>query len=225
MPTNDLSAWIERFPEKLVERELAELEREAARIEVEIRNRRRLLEARNQYLGIAEDPDGQVRLGRAVASSATRQRARERELALSRRTRLKGSTAVDVVPDAELMEVEVPPRPRASRPREVVDSSPRASAPKKAKGGGASPGKSDQAKEPQSMSRAEKLLWFLGRYRGEAWRLSDIRERLVQDGLLGDTDADTHGLQVTASRLYRTGRLERPELGYYRLPADDKEID
>lgn len=70
------------------------------------------------------------------------------------------------------------------------------------------------------LSRAGKLLQFLNAHPGETWKLSDIRDRLVEQGILEDDPVDTHGLQVSASRLYRTGRIERPTAGHYRVPAD-----
>jgi hypothetical protein len=94
-----------------------------------------------------------------------------------------------------------------------------------APGQDASPDVPAAAGSRAKVSRAEALLYFLDRYRGETWRLEDIRDKLVEEGLLEGTEADTHGLQVTASRLYRTGKLDRPSRGHYRLSRNGTEED
>jgi hypothetical protein len=201
-----LRAWLESFPVDKVRAELRVLEAEAGRLEHEIRTRRRLLEAREEFLGIGERADGQVQIRsvdadwnsylRTSGRSATpKQRATAARIARERvaaaEARERSGALAEAVAAAEATDNEA-----ATAPVALV-------------------GPGDQSAKP--VSRADKLIYFLSRHRGEQWKLSDIRDRLVEEGLLADTEADTHGLQVTASRLARTGRLERPSAGVYRL--------
>jgi hypothetical protein len=204
--------WLEALPVDEVERELRELEAEAGRLETEIRARRRLLDLRNGFLGVSEDAGGQVRIRVGdtlldnVAGNAARVR---REVA---RTLEKQLGEIDIrggqpsegatIRGGRLVETSTPPRwaDSADEPGDLTEAPPPAS----------------------TLSRADKLLVFLDRYRGETWRLSDIRDRMVEEGLIGNSEAETHGLQVSASRLARTGKLERPEPGRYRLPPIDR---
>lgn len=53
---------------------------------------------------------------------------------------------------------------------------------------------------------------------GRAWKLSAIRDALIQRKWLADTEEDYHRVQVAVSRMFRRNHLERPEIGHYRLP-------
>jgi hypothetical protein len=222
-PQNNLSSWVDEFPTAAVEHELKDLEVQAANIEREIRKRRRLLEARNMFLGIAEESNGQVRMATRQESNV---QARRRALARARQVR-----DGEVEPDTRVEELL---RRRNKAMQDTLDDLPKALPNIDVKGlaGQAALARLNEGSEaaamvdrdpPADLSRAKKLIWFLSRNRGETWKLSEIRDRLVQEGVLADDPGDTHGLQVTASRLFRTGQIERPEEGHYRLPADDPE--
>jgi hypothetical protein len=188
--------WLETFPEDQVRDELRALEAEAGRLEQEIRVRRRLLEIREQVLGLTERGNGQVEL------------------------RMGDSAWVDFRDDAAHSGRAYVPGRLIKDAAKVIE---RAATPERA-----SPPQPDEEgvvrPATEKLSRADKLMYFLSRHRGEAWKLSDIRDQLVSDGILGDSEAETHGLQVTASRLARTQKLERPAPGVYRLapiPVDE----
>lgn len=202
------------FPVSEVEDELKGLQEEAARIEGEIRRRRQLLDARNRFLGVAEDKSGQVHLAQGVvipgaaarhsiAQTAESQRAVQRAIQNASRTAAKlvkaeQQGAADSVRkaarEAKALETRI----------QIAENA----------------GGNEEQVGPEVRSRAGKLLQFLKAHPGETWKLSDIRDRLVEEGILEDDPVDTHGLQVSASRLYRTGRIERPTPGHYRVPAD-----
>jgi hypothetical protein len=221
---DNVKAWLENFPTEAVEHELTTLEAEAARITREIRKRRQLLDARATYLGISEDPDGQVSMDVSERRAARQRAIRNRNRRMLEAEVEEGDSAWQgVVEDPPALVRPAPSAQRiaASRP---VQRAKKASSQTENLGGDANrdglPTGGDSAR-PES--RAEKLLWFLNRYKGETWKLSDIRDRLVEAGLLEDAPGETHGLQVTASRLFRTGRIERPMPAHYRLAADNKE--
>ncbi|HXS34358.1 MAG TPA: hypothetical protein VN758_11360 [Solirubrobacterales bacterium] len=185
--SKELHDWLVSFPVKDVQEELAELEEKVGHLEGEIRYRRRLLEARNQALGIREDKASDP--SNLIITDAITHRLLDAR-PITHGTVIRG--------------------PRTDKPEP-------------------SPTPSDQSEKGgdlnglTELSRSEKLLRFLNARRGETWKLSDIRDRLIAEGLIEDSEADVHGLQVTASRLARGGRLERPGPGLYRMPIDNGE--
>jgi len=185
--SKELHDWLVSFPVEDVQEELAELEEKVGQLEGEIRYRRRLLEARDQALGIREhgtgDPSNLI-----VTDAMTH--------GLLDTGRITPSAIIRSRPLAR-------PERSATSPDRLEKETDLASL--------------------TELSRSEKLLRFLNAHRGETWKLSDIRERLISEGLIEDSEADIHGLQVTASRLARGGRLERPGPGLYRLPIDNGE--
>jgi hypothetical protein len=195
---SDLRRWLEAFPTEEVQRELRALEAEAAHLEQEIRTRRRLLELRAEFLGIAEDDDGEVHI--RTPNRRVKLPGLQREPATFTQEALRdlaARTVPDEQPSSEGHHSTVTQESSESDDAGSRDVSTRV----------------DRA----PVSRADKLIYFLSRYMGETWKLSDIGDWLVQEGLLEDTQAERHGLQVTASRLARTGKLERPRQGHYRL--------
>jgi hypothetical protein len=199
---NELRRWLEAFPTEEVQRELQALEAEAARLEQEIRTRRRLLDLRAEFLGIAEGEDGRVRIRTP-----------------NRRVNLPGLQREQVAAQAQEAVRSVAARAVADQQRslEGLHAALAAESSDSDDAGSREVPASEDRAAPVHLSRADKLMYFLSRYMGETWKLSDINDWLVQEGLLEDTEADRHGLQVTASRLARTGKLERPRQGHYRL--------
>jgi hypothetical protein len=65
-------------------------------------------------------------------------------------------------------------------------------------------------------TRADALLRLLGEDPDRTWKLSELRDELIARGWLEDTREASASLQVTASKLTRAGRIERPEAGHYR---------
>lgn len=54
---------------------------------------------------------------------------------------------------------------------------------------------------------------------GEAWTTPEIRQALIEQGAMEDSEAQAHTLQVTLSRLFRRGELDRVRQGTYKLSA------
>jgi hypothetical protein len=48
--------------------------------------------------------------------------------------------------------------------------------------------------------------------------VAEIRNALITDGVIEDTPSAGHALHVTLSQMFRKDMLERPKMGYYRLP-------
>jgi hypothetical protein len=69
---------------------------------------------------------------------------------------------------------------------------------------------------PERPTRADALLRLLAEDPDRTWKLSDLRVELVARGWLEDTREASASLQVTASKLTRAGRIERPGAGRYR---------
>jgi hypothetical protein len=184
--SKELHDWLVSFPVEDVREELAELEEKVGQLEGEIRYRRRLLEARDQALGIREE-DGTGGASNLYIADAVTHRILD---------------TAHITRDAVIH-------------GRVTDLPERSATPSD------QPEKEGDLMKLNELSRSEKLLRFLGAHRGETWKLSEIRDRLIAEGLIEDNEADIHGLQVTASRLARGGRLDRPGPGLYRLPIDN----
>jgi hypothetical protein len=56
---------------------------------------------------------------------------------------------------------------------------------------------------------------------GYAMKLAQIGKAIVERGWMEDIAKDWHRLQMMASNMKRQNQLERPKMGFYRLPLKD----
>jgi hypothetical protein len=56
---------------------------------------------------------------------------------------------------------------------------------------------------------------------GDSMKLSLIGHEIIERGWMEDVKKDWHRLQMMASTMKRQNQLERPRMGFYRLPLKD----
>lgn len=77
-----------------------------------------------------------------------------------------------------------------------------------------------EPQRPKITPRRAAIIEILSGQPNRAFKLSEIKQRLVQRGLMEDTPRETHSLQVMAQKMLKKGELERPRDGYYRIRRD-----
>ena len=75
-------------------------------------------------------------------------------------------------------------------------------------------GHGDKVPKPR---KRDAVLNLLEQDPGRTFALSEIRDRLITDGLLEDSDKARHALDVTLSNMRRRGEVTRVRKGFYRL--------
>lgn len=67
--------------------------------------------------------------------------------------------------------------------------------------------------------KRQAVLRLLSEAPGRSWKLSDIRDVLIQRRWLEDTDKARHALQVTVLNMAKRGDIEKPRKGIYRVSS------
>lgn len=70
----------------------------------------------------------------------------------------------------------------------------------------------------QRPSKRDAVLNLLERDPYREFALSEIRGKLVSDGLLDDSRKARHALEATLSNMVKRGEAMRPRTGFYKLP-------
>jgi len=74
----------------------------------------------------------------------------------------------------------------------------------------------DQAPQEYPPKR-QAVLRLLAEAPGRSWKLSDIRDVLIQRRWLEDSEKARHALQVTVLNMAKRGDIEKPRKGIYRV--------
>jgi len=68
-------------------------------------------------------------------------------------------------------------------------------------------------------SKRDVVLALLERDESREFSIVEIRESMIEGGLLEDTPKARHALEATISNMVKRGEIERPHRGHYRLAA------
>jgi hypothetical protein len=67
-------------------------------------------------------------------------------------------------------------------------------------------------------SKRDAVLSILERDPTREFALAELRQMMLDGGLLDDTQKGRHALEATVSNMCKRGEIERPRKGYYTLP-------
>jgi hypothetical protein len=70
--------------------------------------------------------------------------------------------------------------------------------------------------------KPQAVLTFLREYPDQSFRLVEIRRELIARGMMADTKAHVHALEVAVRMMEKRGEVTRPRKGIYKL-ADARE--
>jgi len=65
------------------------------------------------------------------------------------------------------------------------------------------------------------VLNLLERDEYHEFRLAEIRDHLIEGGLMEDTPRARHALEMTVVNMTKRGELERPRKGFYKIAQGD----